>query len=319
MSHKKPRQLLVPCLLVAACSSAPHGDGVGSDASTHDARVSDGSGSNGGTTSPLLFKFGIVGDTRPANEDDTPHYPTTIITKIWSDIAAASCDFAVSTGDYQFSSPTGTQAAAQLDLYVTARQQFSKPLYPAMGNHECTGYTDSNCGSGNADGITNNYTAFATRLLDPISQSKPYYVVNFAAPDQSWTAKLVVIAANAWDSAQSAWLDTALSQATTYTFIIRHEDSYANTAPGVTPSDKIIANYPYTLKIFGHTHTYAHYASEHDVICGNGGAPLTSGTNYGYGIVERLADGKVQFTDYDYSNGSVIDQFRLNADGSSAP
>ena len=39
----------------------------------------------------------------------------------------------------------------------------------------------------------------------------------------SWTAKLVFIAANAWDGTQQFWLDNVLGEPTTYTFCVRHE------------------------------------------------------------------------------------------------
>jgi len=311
-------------VLIAACTkqssdgakddaAPPHHDAApADDAPTHDA-ASDG------TMYSATFKFGIVGDTRPANEDDTANYPTAIIDKIWADIAGANVDFAISTGDYQFSNPTGTQAAAQIDLYMAARAHYAGKVYPAMGNHECTGYTASNCGSGNADGITNNYTAFMTKMLAPIGQSLPYYTIRFDAPDSSYTAKLVVIAANAWDSTQASWLTQQLAQPTTYTFVVRHEDRTANTAPGVTPSETIINQYPLTMRIVGHTHTYRHYASDKEIVCGNGGAPLTSGMNYGYGVLELLSNGAIQFTEYDYQSNAVIDQFRVHADGSPAP
>ena len=276
-------------------------------------------GINGGTADSLLFA--IVGDTRPVNYNATSSYPTAVITKIWQDVEAVSPrpPFAIGTGDYQYSSTFGTVAGTQMDLYMGARANYTGLFFPVMGNHECTGYTASNCGSGNADGITKNYTAFVSTLLAPINQSLPYYSIRFDAPDGSYTAKLVVIAANAWDSTQASWLDGALSQPTTYTFVMRHEDRTANTAPGVTPSETIIKKYPLTMRIVGHTHTYHHYASDLEVVCGNGGAPLTSGTNYGYGVVERLADGNVQFTEYDYQSSSVIDQFRVKPDGAAAP
>ena len=293
----------------------------------HDDAASGGGGSTDASSfadidataaSSTSFKFAVVGDTRPPNEDDTAHYPTAIITKIFADVAAISPmpDFVVGTGDSQYSNPTGTQASAQLDKYIAARGSFTNPAYETMGNHECTGYTDSNCGTGNSDGVTANYTAFMTKMVQPLGFSTPYYVINKSASDGSWTAKFVFIAANAWDSAQSAWLTTTLAQPTTYTFIMRHEAHDANTAPGVTPSEAIIANYPYTLKIVGHTHTYSHTASSHEVICGNGGAPLTSGVDYGYGIVERLSNGDVQFTEYQYETNAVLDQFTLKANGS---
>src|SRR6516225_4507522 len=50
------------------------------------------------------FRFAVVGDTRPANEDDLNGYPTPIITGIWKDVQGLSpaTDFAISTGDYMF-------------------------------------------------------------------------------------------------------------------------------------------------------------------------------------------------------------------------
>ncbi len=277
------------------------------------------------TTLANTFRFAIVGDTRPANEDDVAAYPTAVITKIWDDVQALSppADFAVSTGDYQFSNPfahgTASTVTRQFDLYLAARSHFTKAVYAALGNHECTGATASNCGPGKVNGVTPNYTQFMTRMVNPQGFTQPYFTVSFQAADRNWTSKIVVIAANAWDSTQSAWLDAQLAMPTTYTFVIRHEDRSATSAPGVTPSETIIGKHPFTLKIVGHTHTYRHYATENEVVCGNGGAPLTSGMNYGFAVVERLASGELQLTEYDYQTKAVIDQFRIHADGTAAP
>ena len=56
-------------------------------------------GPTGGTVSRLYFA--VVGDTRPANVDDTSGYPTTVITKIFQDMQGMSPPptFGVSTGD----------------------------------------------------------------------------------------------------------------------------------------------------------------------------------------------------------------------------
>jgi hypothetical protein len=307
---------LIAVALLISCGSSSNqpkdGGGSAGDA---------GNPPDASTTLPATFRFAVVGDTRPPNVDDTQHFPTAVITKVWADVEAASPhpDFAVATGDYMFASTSGGQAAPQLDLYLTARNQFRNALFPVLGNHECTGATASNCGPGSANGVTSNYTAFMTKMLQPFGITEPYYAVTFHAADNAWSMKLVVVAANAWNPTQATWLDGALAQPTTYTFVIRHEDDQANTAPGVTPSATIIAKYPVTLKIFGHTHTYAHYASEHAIICGNGGAPLTSGTNYGYALVDRVADGTILVTEHDYQSNSVLDQFLIHADGSPAP
>ena len=274
-------------------------------------------GANGGTASRLYFS--IVGDTRPANPDDTAAYPTAIITKIYADVTALSPRplFVVNTGDYMFATPGKGNAAPQLNLYLTAQKQFPGTAFPAMGNHECTGATDSNC----ATSPTDNMNQFMSLMLAPLGVTKPYYSININATDSSWTAKLVFIAANAWNSTQSSWLDTTLGQATTFTFVVRHEPTEANTAPGVTPSDAIIAKHPYTLLLTGHTHTYSHYSdSPKQIVVGNGGAPPTGTKNYGFGVVEQRSDGTIQVDVLDYQTLLFDPRFRfaVHPDGSPA-
>jgi hypothetical protein len=189
-----------------------------------------------------------------------------------------------------------------------------------MGNHECTGATASNCGPGSQSGTTSNYTAFLSKMLGPIGKTDPYYALRVDAADGSWTAKFVFVAANAWSDAQSTWLDQALTDATTYTFVIRHEPSAANTAPGVTPSDAIIGAHPFTIAIVGHTHTYERPAGK-EVIVGNGGAPLSGSKNYGFGMVSQRADGALDVDMIDYSTGLADSSFHfaVKADGTTAP
>jgi hypothetical protein len=127
----------------------------------------------------------------------------------------------------------------------------------------------------------------------------------------------VLVAANAWTSAQATWLTNVLSQPTTYTFVVRHESTTANTAPGVTPSESIINAHPYTMLIVGHDHTYKRF-SQKEVLLGNGGAPLTTGSAFGYGIASLRTDGAIQFTISNYTTHAVIDSFAVNADGSTA-
>jgi hypothetical protein len=265
---------------------------------------------SGGTVSRLLFT--AVGDTRPANEDDTSGYPTTIIDAIYSDITALNPQppFSISTGDYQFSNPSGTQSGTQMGYYMSARAKYPGAFYPAMGNHECTGATASNCGSGNTDGITTNYTNFMTMMLAPIQQTKPYYSININATDGSWTSKFVFVAANAWDSGQSSWLTTVMGQTTTYTFVVRHEASGTSGPPGVSPSDSIIGGFPYTLLIVGHSHTYGHPSTK-QVLFGNGGAPLTGSGNYGYGLFSQRSDGAITVDMIDYQSGQADASFHF--------
>jgi hypothetical protein len=296
----------------AACSSTgsnqapPPGDdggASGSDASDDGSRgdAAAGVGPDGGRIDTLLFA--VVGDTRPPYIDDNGAYPTAIIQKIYKDVAALSPQpaFVISTGDYQFASTSGSSAAAQIDIYLSARAQFHGLEFPVMGNHECTGATDSNCIAGNP---TANYQAFMSKMLAPIGKTQPYYALYFAASDGSWTAKFLFVAANAWNSAQGTWLDSAMAEQTTYTFIVRHEPANDNTAPGVTPSEQIMTKHPYTLAIVGHSHTFRQSGAR-EVIVGNGGAPPTGSVNYGFGLVRRQSDGKIHVDMIDYQSGQA--------------
>jgi hypothetical protein len=267
--------------------------------------------SSGGTESQIYFA--VVGDTRPANEDETSSYPTTIINTIYQDINKVSPmpPFVIGTGDYQYANPTGSQGATQVGYYKTAVSYYSGVFFAGMGNHECTGYTDSNCGTGNSDGITNNYTAFLTTLRGSSSAS-PYYVINVNATDSSWTAKFVFVAANAWDSTQSSWLSSTLAVKTTYTFLIRHESASANTAPGVNPAETIMKSYPYTLSIVGHSHEYYHSSGSREVIVGNGGAPISTSQDYGYALVTQLSSGNIQVAMYDYKTNAADSSFTFD-------
>jgi hypothetical protein len=278
---------------LSACTSAPSASG--------------GSVSGG----PLVFA--IVGDTRPADPcpsvADCP-YPAQIAA-IFEDLVQLSPQpaFVVGTGDYMFNTPGTGTAVWQVQQYLAATQPFKGPIYLGMGNHECTGYTSSECGADNADGITENYTAFLQTLQPGLGNANatPYYAVAVPAGEQ--TAKLVFVAANAWEQTQATWLATTLAVPTTYTFVIRHEPaSVASGCPGVAPSETIIASHPLTMKIVGHTHEYLPYDAEsHEVLVGNGGAPLASG-DYGFVLCKQRTDNAIQCDDYDYLTNAPINQ-----------
>jgi len=278
-------------------------------------------GTDGGTES--LLYFGIVGDTRPATPDDTKHYPTTVITRIFDDLGGVkpSPPFLVSTGDYQFSKANGPEAQAQIQLYIAAHANYPGIQFPTIGNHECTGATDSNCGPGNDAGTPNNYVQFMSLLLGPLGKTTPYYEIDVAAQDASWTAKFVFVAANAWDAAQATWLDAALSQTSTYTFIVRHEPAAVIQAPGVAPSEAIMANHPYTLAIVGHSHEYKHVAGSREVLVGNGGAPMSVSQDYGYAIVTQRSDLSLTVDMYDFLSNAPDPSFHfaVKPDGTPAP
>lgn len=271
-------------------------------------------GVTGGKVSHLYFAS--TGDTRPAlpalSIDETLDYPTATIDAIYTDMASMSPppSFVVTSGDYQYAAQASA-SAAQLALYLGARAKFPGPVYYAMGNHECSplGLTTSNCGQGNADGLTANYTTYLSTMMAPLQQTLPYYVINIDATDGSWTSKFVFVAANAWDSTQESWLTAAMAVKTTYTFVVRHEPSDSNTAPGVTPSEAIISPYPITLEICGHVHDYSHTGNR--VVLGNGGAPLTGSGNYGYGVFQQRADGAIVVDEIDYQTGKTDPAFHF--------
>ena len=91
------------------------------------------------------------------------------------------------------------------------------------------------------------------------------------------------------------------------------------TAPGVTPSENIMAMHPYTLSIVGHTHTYER-SGPREVIIGNGGAPLSGGVDYGFGMISQQGDGSIAVDVIDYTTGLADSTFHfaLNPDGSPA-
>ena len=284
-----------------------------------DAPERPGAGPGGGLLGDL--RFAVVGDSRPANIDDTAHYPSGIVRQVFAAVEAEQPypAFVVTTGDYMFASAGGGQVDPQLDLYLAARAAYAGIVYPTMGNHECTAATSSNCGPGLADGTPANYTGFVDRLLGPIGEPRPYYAERFAALDGSWTAKLVFVAGNSWSDAQARWLELVLAEPSTYTFVIRHEPHVSVAAPGVTPSQEIMARHPLTMLLVGHTHTYEHVPAYRELIVGNGGAPLTAGVDYGYVVIARRPDATLQVTSYDYASHAIVEQFAVTADGVVTP
>jgi hypothetical protein len=302
------------------------GTGTGTACTTNTGPITGTVTNTGGSISRLVF--GVAGDTRPATEDDTAGYPTTIIQTIFEDMEALSPHppFALGTGDYQFSEAgsNGT-GAAQVQIYMAARQKYSGAYFPAMGNHECGvsgSYTTSDnndCGPGNPGGVTTNYNAFMNEMMEPIGQTTPYYSINVNATANSWTAKFVITAANAWDTAQQTWLTGVMAKPTTYTFVVRHEASDA-TPPlptGVAGVDAILATSTYTMIIVGHAHSHGHYkdasGTHQEVIFGNGGAPITDSSDFGYGLFSQRCDGAIVVDAIDYQTGATDSYFHFVA------
>lgn len=273
----------------------------------------------GGRTGRLYFA--VVGDTRPGRIDDTPAYPRAVITGIYGALArlAPLPDFVVTTGDYMFATPGRGQDGPQMQEYLAAREQLPRPLWAALGNHECTGATNSNCGP-EASHMTTNYQTFITGMMQPIGETLPYYGRRVDDVNGRWTAKFVVVAPNAWGPKQAAWFEAQLAVATTYTFVVHHEPSAATQAPGMPEVNQIVRRHPVTLSIVGHTHTWTHKPGE--VVIGNGGAPLTGQTGsvaYGYTLFSQRPDGAIEVQAINSQTGRAFQTFAVHADGSSAP
>jgi hypothetical protein len=99
---------------------------------------------------------------------------------------------------------------------------------------------------------------------------------------------------------------------------VRHESVADMSSTMCAASQTTVDANPLTLLIVGHTHEYSHEAHEKEIINGIGGAPLTSGTNYGYTIVTRTPTGTLTVTTFEYSTHAVIDTFSIDANGSAA-
>ncbi len=315
----------------ASSTTTRTASGSGSSTSSSSGGSSSSSGSVGpqGGSVPALV-FAIVGDTRPQQQGATSSYPTAVITDIYANINALSPEFVIGTGDYAYCS--GSDCAAQTANYLTAASQYLAPgtsnpgqVFLAMGNHECNGYTASNCASDNyisVNGVTPNFTNFMSMLTHfglnstnqpTLATGNPYYEVDVNSSDQSnpWTAKFVIVAANAWDSAQATWLTSTMAKATTYTFVVRHESweddgATSSNQPGDQgQSDQIINAASYTMLLVGHTHEYRKSSSgsgQVELIVGNGGAE-TSGPA-GFVLCSQLSNGNVSCQPYSSTSTS---------------
>jgi Calcineurin-like phosphoesterase len=275
-----------------------------------DAGPPPGIGADGGEVP--RFIFAVLGDTRPPANNDTAHYPTARVTRIFDQIQALNPrpQFVVATGDYMFASPTGTQGPIQMDKYIAARNHFKGPLFGSLGNHECQGGVAGNCAPASAN--NNNYEAWFDGVVRPLGKTKPYYDIPFEDTNGHWKAKLLIVACNAWNTAQKNWLQTALARRTDYTFVARHEPM-GSTAPCNADMDAMLKapGTRYTMLLVGHVHNYAHSGKQ--LIEGVGGAPLTGSANFGFATIEQRLDGGVRVRQYDSTTNAVVSTYTLPA------
>jgi hypothetical protein len=308
------RTCLSLILVAAACDgSNPHYASPGPTA------LCAGSASTVSTSG--LLRFAVFGDARPPNSNDTSGYPTDTVSGIFRLAQSNGAQFVVGTGDYMFAS-SASAVSAQGNLLLQAEANFKGPVFHTMGNHECTGATDSNCPKGNE---TPNVQFFMSQLV-PSGTQNPWYRVDADTP--MGKAKFLFIAENAWSPDQDCWLQAQLADATEYTFVVRHEPSngHGYGAPGLAPSDALLQSSKHTLLVEGHSHEYRHSAGSNEVISGNGGAPLGGtesgsvyGSYYGFLLVEQLADGNIAVSEIQESSGNPTDKWTVTPSGQSAP
>ena len=288
----------------------PDVDAGSTDAGRPDAGPPPGIGPDGGEVP--RFIFAVLGDTRPPASNDTAHYPTARVTRIFDEIQALNPrpQFVVATGDYMFAAPTGNQGPPQMNLYLGARNHFKGPLFGSLGNHECEGGVAGNCAPAAAN--NNNYKAFLDGIIRPLGKTLPYYEVPFQDTNDRWKAKLLIVACNSWNTAQKTWLQTALARRTDYTFVARHEPM-GSTAPCNTDMDALLraSGTRYTMLLVGHVHNYTHTGKQ--LVEGVGGAPLTGSANFGFATVEQRLDGGVRVRQYDSTTSQVVSTYVLPA------
>ena len=322
---------ILPVLFIVGCGQTSAGNhGADAGAPRSDMAVANGGGGGGqggggggtgrastdmamgggGGGSGTLMKFAVFGDSRPPNDNDTTGYPSSIISGIFALAQSNGAQFVVGTGDYMFATDASA-VTAQVALFKQAMASYSAgPVYLTMGNHECTGADLSNCPNLNE---TANIKAFMQMV--PAGVTTPYYRIDVNTP--LGKAKFVFIAANSWDASntQQNWLETQLSDATTYTFVIRHESTTSSGVPAcVATSEAIVAAHPYTVELLGHTHEYRRVDTQH-VISGNAGAPLDSGTEYGLLLVEQQTNGNITVSEMDEATGMMTDTWTVSPTG----
>jgi hypothetical protein len=264
-------------------------------------------GPDGGTVD--RFRFAVFGDVRPPLPDEVSAYPTMIITQVMDGIAAEGAQFAIGTGDYMNENFCASCATQQIQLLQMAETHYGGHIFHAMGNHECLTISSVNCPNQNESVALRTYHS---TLIPEYTNVWFDWTIHTSSGD----AHFIATAPNAWSTAQSTWLTTALQQPARYTFVIAHEPP-DNAGPGTSEIETAITARTggVTLRLYGHVHEYAH-PLPNAIITGNAGAPLQNYTTYGFAVVDQRADGNVVVTSYNVGTPpSVMETFVLAPDG----
>jgi hypothetical protein len=286
-------------------------DDFGSMPPTHDMGgipVGGAIGPSGGSVDRLFF--GFTGDVRPAQCGGA--YPQQIVNNIYTLMKQQDVQFAVDQGDHMFNCGSGSSALsaarAQMQNYVDAASLLGKTVFMTMGNHECTGESQTLC-SLLSYGNNPNYTAYMD-VLKPIA-AKPYY--RFDVMTKTGLAVFLIVADDVWDTAEQQWLTQQLTDADAhakYTFVSKHHPDGNTDHPEFQQIYDLVRAHKYTLFLTGHSHLFKRQQSDpRAMVIGCGGAPLAGGTFYGFGTALQGTDDRIYVSIYDQSTGNVVDQF----------
>ncbi len=268
---------------------------------------------SGGTVDRLFF--GYTGDTRDSSS--TTHYSSqlqTVINSIYAQMATRGVEFALDGGDHMEAS-NFTEATGNMQDYLTAASGLGKPVFMTLGNHECSLSFSQDCGGGEI--LTDSKgKAFMNALTQTVGATEPYY--RFDVMTSTGKATFLVVADDAWDSTQSNWLTTQLTDAdanSKYTFVSKHHPDGNTDQPTFQTIYNLVKSHKYTLFMTGHSHEYKRqYNDPRAIVMGLGGAPFDNPNQqwWGYFTAMQCEDDRVQVNVYDVSTGNVQDTFEVN-------
>ena len=120
---------------------------------------------------------------------------------------------------------------------------------------------------------------------------------------------MIVLACNAWDTAQKDFLTSELETQDTYHIVVRHEPIAVSNAPCSHDANAIIHSHKVDLLLVGHTHTFKHIGTN-EVVIGTGGAPMVDSTPPGFALVELKSNG-FQVAQYDAATNAPLHVFTV--------
>jgi hypothetical protein len=269
--------------------------------------------SSGGTVDRLFF--GYTGDTRMTSSGTGyTSQLQLVINNIFTQMGQKGVEFAMDGGDHMEAS-NYSEAAACMSDYGTAAAKLGKPVFMTMGNHECAASFSNDCGYAGAATMDAKMSAYMAALKTISGQTSPYY--RFDVMTRSGKAVFLVVADDAWNSTQQAWLTQQLNDAdqnAKYTFVSKHHPDGNTDQPAFQQIYDLVKSHKYTLFLTGHSHEYKHQFNDHRaVVMGLGGAPFDNPNQmwWGYLTVLQCPDDSIQVTVYDQATGNLQDTWAV--------